>query len=186
MSSIKTEQTQKSRSKVVIILVLILIVIVIFFASVIIYLLSNQNKTIADNNTESAGAVEIEGNIILDDPKSLQDAVDEMYRKAEEGRMTLEMQVETYSQDGENFSCFLANAKENNYEMYMILYRDDTQEEIYRSGLIPIGARIENFTTTVKLEPGTYVGTLVYCQVEEDGETIHAQVNVGLNLHVDN
>lgn len=129
-------------------------------------------------------AAQYESNIILDDPRSLQDAVDEMIAKAKEGQMKLEMKMEAYSRDGENFSCFLSNAQGNQYEMYLVLYLDETQEEIYRSGLIPLGARIEEFTTARKLEQGTYACTLEYNQVKEDKTTVQATVNVGLTLKV--
>lgn len=125
-----------------------------------------------------------QANVIVDDPESLQDAIDAMIEKAQEGQMALEMKSEAISLDGKNFSCYLANSSSNNYDMFMVLYRDDTQEEIYRTSLIPIGARIEEFTLEDALETGSYEITIVYNQVEEDLKTIHAQVNVGLTLVV--
>lgn len=165
------------------ILVVLLIVIVMIMAGMVIFFLVSKNDTENVTDGPSLGMA-VESNIILDDPKTLQDAVDEMIKKAEEGRMTLEMKVDAYSSDGESFKCYLANAKENNYDMFMVLYLDEDQNEIYRSGLIPIGARIESFETSYKLKAGTHVGTLTFYQVEEDGETIHSQVNVGLNMYV--
>lgn len=122
--------------------------------------------------------------VVLDDPETLQKLVDEMVRKAEEGTMTLEMQVDAVSDDGITFTCYLANALENNYDMFMTLYLDETQEEIYRTGLIPLGGRIETFSLEKALDQGSHSCTLVFNQVEEDLQTIHAQVNVGLNLIV--
>ncbi|MDL2302127.1 hypothetical protein LJC58_07220 [Lachnospiraceae bacterium OttesenSCG-928-D06] len=177
------EQSPKGQSKVVVILLVVIILLVMVFAGVMLYLF--MNKTEEQPETTSNG-IAVESNLILDDPKTLQDAVDDMYKKAEEGYMTLEMKVDAYSTDGQNFTCFLANADGNSYDMYMVLYLDDTQEEIYRSGMIPIGARIETFTTNKKIEPGTYMCTLVYNQLEEDGETLHAKVNVGLTLNITN
>ena len=122
--------------------------------------------------------------MITEDEDALQDAVDALYKQAKEGQMVLQMQTQASSVDGLNFTCSLANAKENRYDMFMVLYLDETQEEIYRSGLIPLGGKIVEFTTTKQLEPGNYEATLVFNQVEEDRETIHAQVNVGLQLIV--
>lgn len=186
MSNKETTQKTKGQSKVVIVLLALIVVIVVAFAVILLYLLSSKDtKDLPESNVQQIGnGLEVEANLILDDPKTLQDAVDEMLEKVAEGQMSLEMEVEARSADGENFSCYLANADQNSYDMYMMLYRDDTQELIYQSGIIPIGARIESFTTNVKMDPGMYVCTLVFCQLEEDGETIHAQVNVGLNLSV--
>lgn len=171
----------KSRLKKKFAVLFLVIILLAGIAAVIgIGLLSRK-----EGRTSSDGIMEYEANIIVDDAKTLQDAVDEMYRKAKEGYMTLQMQTEAYSEDGREFTCYLANAAENSYDMFMVFYRDDTQEEIYRTGLIPIGARIEEFTLEEALEPGNHEITIVYNQVEEDRETIHAQVNVGLTLIVE-
>ncbi|MBD5545539.1 MAG: hypothetical protein HDR01_15170 [Lachnospiraceae bacterium] len=134
---------------------------------------------------EEGNGLEYEANVVLDDQDELQKAVDALYEKAAEGQMALEMQTQANSKDGSQFTCYLANAKKNTYDMYMVLYLDDTQEEIYRSGLIPIGGRLEKFTISQTLESGSYEATLVYNQVEEDRQTVHSQVNVGLNLIVE-
>lgn len=163
------------------ILIILLSVVVIAALAVIAVLVAGNREA---QKEEKAPASGYEANVILDDPQTLQDFVDEMVKKAAEGQMTLEMEVTASGTDGQNFNCYLANAKENSYDMYLILYLDETQEEIYRSGLIPVGGRIETFRTSVKLEPGKHVCTLVFNQVEADGETLHAQVNVGLDLVV--
>lgn len=98
--------------------------------------------------------------------------------------MALKMQTQAVSSDGKLFDCYLGNSTSNRYDMFLVLYLDETQEEIYRTGLIPIGAHIEQFELEEALPSGTYEATLVFNQVEEDQETIHAQVNVGLVLVV--
>ena len=134
---------------------------------------------------ETGNGLEYESNVVLDDEDELQKAVDALYEKAAEGQMALEMQTQASSKDGSQFTCYLANAKKNTYDMYMVLYLDDTQEEIYRSGLIPVGGRLEEFTISKTLDSGNHEATLVYNQVEEDRQTVHAQVNVGLTLIVE-
>lgn len=134
---------------------------------------------------EAGNGLEYESNVVLDDQDELQKAVDALYEKAAKGQMALEMQTQASSKDGSQFTCYLANAKKNTYDMYMVLYLDDTQEEIYRSGLIPVGGRLEEFTISQTLEAGNHEATLVYNQVEEDRQTVHAQVNVGLTLIVE-
>lgn len=165
------------------ILILVLSILVIVGAVFIILKIQKTDKPeeVNNNNGNLKG---YEANVILDDPKTLQDMYDEMVKQAEEGQMALEMQTIATSKDGKKFQCYLANAKENKYDMYMVLYLDSTQKEIYRTGLIPIGGRIESFELDEELEPGKYTATISYNQVEEDGITDHAQVNVGLDLIV--
>ncbi len=131
-----------------------------------------------------SGMMAYETNLITDDSDALQDAVDKLYEKAKEGQMALEMQTEAISADGTTFQCYLANSRSNNYDMFMVFYDDETQEEIYRSGLIPIGSRIEEFKLKEELGPGSHAITVVFHQVEADRQTVHAQVNVGLTLIV--
>ena len=99
-----------------------------------------------EQESASSKQFSYEANVVVDDAESLQDAVNQLIEKAKEGQMALEMKTEAHSEDGKTFTCFLANSLSNNYDMFMVFYRDDTQEEIYRTGLIPVGARIEEFT----------------------------------------
>ncbi len=142
----------------------------------------SAGKEVASDPTD--GVIAYESNLITDDADALQNAVDALYEKAKEGEMALKMQTEAVSSDGKNFQCFLANSEANSYDMYMVFYEDATGQEIYRSGLIPVGSRIEEFTLNEKLGSGSHEITIVYNQVESDKQTIHAQVNVGLTLIV--
>jgi hypothetical protein len=116
------------------------------------------------------------------DEDSLAQAVKDLL--ADEGTMALEMQVEADSTDGTNFTCSIANSPRNKYDVYMVLYLDETGEELYRSGLVPLGKKLDRFTVNRQLEKGSYECTLVYNQVEDDHATTHARVNVGLTLNV--
>lgn len=169
---------KKSSKKLIIVLLMFVVVAAVIGAIVIIKI-----KGDSDSDKED-GILEYEANVIVDDPADFQAAMDEMAEKAKEGQMSLHMQTEAYSKDGKTFSCFLANSEKNNYDMFMVFYDDETQEEIYRTGLIPIGARIEEFVLEKPLTEGNHSITIVFNQVEEDKKTIHSQVNVGLTLIV--
>lgn len=172
-------EKEKNKQKKVIILFIVIILLIGIIAALLIILLSPK-----EGEESSEGILTYEANVVVDDADALQDAVNELFQKAKEGQMALEMQTEAHSEDGRTFTCHLANSNMNNYDMFMVFYRDDTQEEIYRTGLIPIGARIEEFTLEEPLESGIHEITIVYNQVKEDRESIHAQVNVGLTLVV--
>ena len=72
---------------------------------------------IQDGETPKLGYAE--GTTVVEDPDALQKAVDEMYAHAAEGGVTLEYKNDARSTDGENFSCYIANAAENRYDMYL-------------------------------------------------------------------
>lgn len=187
VSNNKEEQlleTQNKKNSTIVqkVLIVALFIIIIIGA---IFILSKIKKVNQPNEINNNGLKTYESNIILDDPETLQDEYDKMVEKAKEGRMALEMKTVASSDDGKNFICYLGNAKSNSYDMYMVLYLDSTQEEIYRTGLLPVGSRIESFELEKALEPGEHTATIVYNQVEDDGVTVHAQVNVGLDLVVE-
>lgn len=185
---LESEQREKKKSKLLMIIVITVLVLLLTVVGVLVFLLLNkeevQSVDSGSNVSQSVGALLYESNIVLDDPKTLQDSIDEMRAKAEEGQMALEMKNQAFSKDGQYFSCYFANSKANSYDMFMVFYLDETQEEIYRTGLIPIGARIEEFTLEQPLEKGIHEITVVFCQVEDDLETLHAKVNVGIQMIV--
>lgn len=181
----KKEKPVKRRNQVILVMC-ILVLAVVVAAGMFLRKSEDSDKETVKQQDETVTAMEYDSNVITTDAQTLQDAVDELNRKAEEGQMNLQMKTKAVSMDGKNFTCFIANSIQNSYDMYIVLYLDETQEEIYRSGLIPLGGRIETFTLPdTTLEPGQYEATLVYNQTEEDRQTLHAQVNVGLTLIVE-
>jgi len=177
----------KSKKGILILIVIIILILLLIIGGLIWYISTvlKKDPMSVENTDKSQGKIGYEATVIVDNPDALQDAVDGLIEQAAEGTMTLEMKTEAVSADGLNFKCQLGNAQENRYEMFMVIYRDDTQEEIYRSGLLPIGTHIESFTTNKPIDEGVYEGTIVYNQVEDDQETIHSQVNIGITLMVD-
>ncbi len=188
---------EKNKNKSLWIILAIVVVLLLAVVAVLVAILLNKNANSGNSGISEQGVEEssigasgtvlaYETNVVATDAETLQDMYDKMVEEAKEGTMALEMQTEANSTNGTDFTCYIANAYNNKYDMFVVIYDDETQQELYRSGLIPLGSRIESFTSSVKLEPGTHVGTIVYNQVEDDHATIHAQVNIGLNLIVVN
>lgn len=168
------EEKKKGNGSKVIIALLILIIIAIVGGFLFWKFVYNKDD----------GAMKYEASVVVSDENALQKAVDEAYAKAKEGQMSLEMKTEATSTNGKDFSCYLMNSAKNNYEMYLTLFLDETQEQIYQTGRIRLGEGIDSFSLEEPLEKGRHTCTLVYNQLEEDGKTIHAQVNVELTLVV--
>jgi hypothetical protein len=165
------------------IIIIIILILLLVIGGLVWYILSSRSQEVPEQEN-SSGKFEYESSVVVDNPDTLQDVVNGMIQQVEEGMIGLEMQTNAYSSDGTNFSCHIGNAEVNRYDVFVTIYRDDTHEEVYRSGLIPIGAHIEKFTVATPMEEGVHECTLVYNQVEDDQETIHSQVNVGFTLTV--
>ncbi len=126
-----------------------------------------------------------EGVTVVEDPDALQKTVDEMYEKAAEGGVGLEYKNDAFSSDGEKFECYIANAAKNKYDMYIQIFADSgLTDELFLSQLLRPGTAFDNITLEHKLDPGDHRVYVAFTQVEEDLETIHAQVMVTMDFHV--
>lgn len=180
--------SNKGKNKLLIIIIILLIIIIV--GGGIFFILSQRDK--GDDSKEPEPTATVSGpkigyetNVITSNKDDLQEAVDEMLKKAKEGNIALEFKNIATSSDGENFSCYLANSEQNNYDCYYALYEDAKYEkELFLTGLIPVGSAIDNFKINKKLDKGTYDMVLVLTQVEDDHETIHGQVSFTLTLSV--
>lgn len=126
-----------------------------------------------------------EGVTAVEDEDAFQKAVDEMYRKAEEGTMALEFKNTAISKDGVNFDLYLANSDSNSYDMFIAIYSDNAlTDQLFLSGLLRPGTAFSTITLDHALEPGTHTVYVVHTQVEEDLNTIHAQVVITMEFIV--
>ncbi len=126
-----------------------------------------------------------DGVTVVDDPDALQKAVDEMYEKVADGNIALEYRGEATSEDGENFSCYIANSLNNSYDMYLQIFADEAlTDQLLLTGLIRPGSAFDNLTLEHPLESGNHTVYVAFTQVEEDLETIHAQVIVTMEFQV--
>lgn len=99
--------------------------------------------------------------------------------------MTLEYNGNAASTDGTNFICYIANAADNEYDMYVDIYSDaGLKNEIYLSGLFAPGTGLQEITLNEPLESGSHTVYVAFTQVEDDHSTIHNQVVVTMQLDV--
>lgn len=121
----------------------------------------------------SNGVLKYDEAAVALDEDDFQKQIDEMMEKVEDGYISIAHKSQAVSTDGENFECYIENGIDNNYDMYINIYKDTTaQEQILLTGLIPPGKGISSFKSEIKLEKGIYHALLVITQVEDDHETI--------------
>jgi len=173
-SSAKKDSAKKGSNKVVI--VLLIIIILLLIGVIALVLLRGRG-----DDEEQEPGMGYEANVITDE-ESAQRAADAM--KAPEGAMTMKMTLFATSYDGENFSCELWNSEKNSYDLYLEITNDEDGSLIYRSGLIPVGSKLESFTTENKIPVGSYPATVTFHQMEDDHVTEHAAVSAGYTVQV--
>lgn len=178
----KQSKSRKVDGKSVIIIILLIVLVTAVGAAAAIYFKKDKDK---DKETDvqptaTATSGRYDSNIILDKDEIPSDDADDV----KDGQMSLEMKNVAVSQDGENFSCYICNADENTFDMYITIQDVNSGEQFYKSGLIPVGARIETFKLDKALAKGSYNYVMTYHQVESDGTTEHATVSVAITLNV--
>lgn len=182
-----TQEAKKSSKAIMILLIILILLLIGGIVTVTVILLNKDDTSDAEANSEPKVGITLpyDNGAVLLDEDSLQKQVEAMYERAKEGSMVLQFKSTAVSKDGEHFECEIGNAIENNYDMYINIYKDDTlEDQILLTGLIPPGSGIYEFESETPIFPGTYEAILVLTQVEDDHETIHAQVAVVLTLEV--
>lgn len=126
---------------------------------------------------------------VLTDQDSLQAAVDEAQENAKNGMVALQYQNEAFSSDGKTFSCHIANAPSNLYDMFLTIFADaELTDQIFLSGLVPPGSGFEEITLDHALEPGDHTVYVAVTQVDTDDDgtqVMKNQVMHTIRFHVE-
>lgn len=101
--------------------------------------------------------------------KSKDEIQAELNQKVEEGMINISMNTAPVFESGAaKGDLFIVNSERNNYPQVVYIVLKDTQEEVYRSGAIPVGSKIEYAPLDVDLEPGVYDCVAYFNNVDVD------------------
>lgn len=125
---------------------------------------------------------------VMLDQDSLQAAMDKAAENAKNGNISLLYKNNAYSEDGQEFSCYLVNSAQNAYDMFVTIFADAAlEDQLFLSGLLRPGEGFESITLDRALDLGDHTVYVALTQVEEneDGEqVIHNQVVHTMDFHV--
>lgn len=128
-----------------------------------------------------------EGVTVAETEDELSKSVEQMLEAAAEPGMPLSYKNNAFSEDGINFSCYIANADEK-YDMFFQIFADEKfQDEIFLSQLLRPGQAFESVTLSHALPKRSTTRCYVsQTRVElVDGEqTIHDQVFFTMDFNV--
>jgi hypothetical protein len=110
--------------------------------------------------------------------KQLQEPVQDGYY---ETRMSIDWVFQTSKSPSENV--YVENSTNNKRTVYFDLILPDTNELIYSSPFIPVGAKLENFALNADLPAGEYTPTVIYHLVDDDFQEI-TTVSVSVSLRI--
>lgn len=140
------------------------------------------------NKEESSGLTYASEAVVVMDQEALDAAVAAAQKNAEDNMISLSYQNDAFSTDGKNFSCYIANAGDNLYDMFLTICTDaEMTDQVFLSGLVRPGSAFEKITLDRALDPGDHTMYVAVTQVDtdEDGaQVIKHQVIHTIEFHV--
>lgn len=170
-----------SKSKTIIVVCLAAAIVVIgVLVGVIIYL-NNQNGGEVIIYNDAAGA-----RGIVATPDNIDEIMSSMQEPVQDGSYAVKMNTNWVFPKGDKPSenAYVANSEQNTRTVYFDLILADTNQLLYSSPYIPVGAALQDFALDVSLEAGEHSAIVVYHLVDDDYQEI-TTVNVKVTLHIE-
>ena len=186
-----SDSNQKNNKGLIIILALFFIVIIALVA-VIAYLLGrgNGDKDSGEvpRSTDTPRQVQESTRLIVSEEDAAS-VMEEMRKEVEEGMFECEMSMKWSFADGtsESKDAYVANSTNNRFPFYFDVRLKDTDELVYSSAVLPVGAQLTNIKLDKELPAGTY-NAIVYYTLIRDTETqeVISTAGVGITMTVEN
>lgn len=173
------ESAKKNTTKILVCVIVVLVLAIGALAAVVLF------RPKEDTGSGIGYAADV--GVILTE-EELQAAMDEAQRNAASGGVALRYKNGAYSEDGENFECYIVNSEGNLYDMFLTIYADlEMTDQLFLSGLIPPGSGFEQIKLEHALEKGDHTVYVAVTQVDRDEqgtETIVNQVVHTMDFHV--
>lgn len=172
----------------------IFVVVIVVMAMIICFLLM-RSCSVSDGETGGGGNSNPIFDIIWDDnaeegereQRDPQEVQDELNRLVEEGMINISMNMTPVFENGESEgNLLIMNEKINRYPQVIEIYRRDTGELIYRSGLLAVGSRIDTAKLDVDLPAGTYPCIAYFNAVNPDTGALKGKAGAEIVITIKN
>lgn len=78
----------------------------------------------------------------------------------------------------------VGNSVHNNYPFYITVVLEDTGEQIYKSGLIPVGKSLKEVVLEKNLPKGNYEAVCKYQLVDDQNNNEEIESSLGFKIHI--
>lgn len=158
--------------------------VIVALVGVIIALVMNMNRGPQETPVE-----EPEQRAVLVTEENVEEMVEEMMEEPEVDipqYYSVSMNMTWNFPDGASPStnAYVENMAENETPVYFDVIRNDTQETIYQSPVIPLGGTLRNFMLDTDLDAGTYDCTCVYHLIDDNQRTL-TTLNMAMTVVVE-
>lgn len=160
----KTGQNENKKNKVTIVVIIILAIVVIALVGVVAYLLGKGKNDTGNATRDVADSVRT-----VVDENSSQDIMNQMREEVEEGMFECKMSMSWSFANGtsESKDAYVTNSTNNTHPICFDIYLNDTEELIYSSPVLPVGADLKNIKLDKPLSKGEYKATVMYSLLKD-------------------
>lgn len=110
---------------------------------------------------------------------------EELARRSQEGVITITINRQPEFKTGDaKGELRIRNEETNSHPVVVEITRADTEESIYRSGVIPIGMGVDEDALAVALPAGEYDCVATFSYVDEDSGEVLGSGEVEITVHV--
>ena len=121
------------------------------------------------------------------DNLSPEEIAEKLNEKVAEGMINISMNTAPYFEDGTaDGNIMIVNESINNYPQKVQIVRNDTGEQIYESGAIAVGSKIERAKLDVVLPAGTYECTAYFHNLDPETGEIIGTAGAIINITIKN
>ncbi len=160
-------------------------VVIVTLVGIIIYLLQSQKTS---QQSESAAAVPQQRNVVVA-PENVEEVIAQMEEKAKTPAGSYEVTMNTHwiFPDGKSASpnAFVENSTSNTNMVYFTITLDSSEEEIYCSPYLELGAQLKDIMLDKELEQGEYNAIITYHLVDDDFNEL-SNVSMYMTISVEN
>lgn len=150
-------EKKKNRGLVAVILALIVIIIILLLRSCGTGDLPNPDGPGGNNGPVFDLDIDSGAQEGKPEGRPIEEIQEELNKKVEDGMINISMNLNPVFADGKSAgNLLIMNEDINKYPQVVEIYRKDNNELIYKSGLIPVGHRVETGKLLVDLKAGTY------------------------------
>ena len=121
------------------------------------------------------------------DNLSPEEIAEKLNEKVAEGMINISMNTAPYFEDGTaDGNLMIVNESINNYPQKVQVIRNDTGEQIYESGAIAVGSKIEHAKLNTTLPAGTYECTAYFHNLDPVSGEIIGTAGAIINITIKN
>ena len=121
------------------------------------------------------------------DNLSPEEIAERLNQKVEEGMINISMNTAPYFENGASEgNVMIVNEAINNYPQKVQIIRNDTGEQIYESGAIAVGSKIERAKLDTTLPAGTYECTAYFHNLNPETGEIIGTAGAIINITIKN